>query len=154
MPNAADHKFNSFTPVIACMNLADHVFNITDNINKFPEFNTKAIKNPDGTVTQVIQQRQDSLVNRVREQAWDIYILAWTANEINLEKEPWRKSERLEKQAKAISLCGEHLAAVQLCRKHFHLSYKKIKYWGEMTIKARNFLVKWNDSDKVRYKNI
>ena len=154
MPNAAEHRFNQFTPVVACMNLADHVLKITDNVNKFPEFSVSEKKNPDGSTTQILVQRQDSLVNRVREQAWQIYILAWSANRINLEKEPWRKAERLGKQEKAISLCGEHLAAVQLCKRHFHLTSKKVKFWGEMTVKAQNYLAKWNDTDKDRYRNI
>ena len=136
------------------MNLADHVLKITDNVNKFPEFSVSEKKNPDGSTTQILVQRQDSLVNRVREQAWQIYILAWSANRINLEKEPWRKAERLGKQEKAISLCGEHLAAVQLCKRHFHLTSKKVKFWGEMTVKAQNYLAKWNDTDKDRYRNI
>ena len=154
MPVAAEHKFNAFTPTVACMVLADHVFKITDNINKFPEYSVTEKKNPDGTITQILVQRQDSLVNRVREQARQIYILAQSANDVNLEKEPWRKNERLGNQKEAIKLCGEHLAAIQLCKKHFHLSSKKVKFWGELTIKARNYLMKWHDSDKDRYRNI
>ena len=154
MANAGDHKFNPFTPVVSAMYLADHVFKITDNVNKFGEFSVTEKKNPDGTYTQVLIQKQDSLVNRVREQAWQIYILVWSANEINLSKQPWRKEERLKNEKDAIKICGEHLAAIQLCRRHFHLSNRKIKYWAEMTTKARNYIEKWHESDIDRYKGI
>lgn len=154
MANAGDHKPNGFTPVVAAMDLADYVLHITDNANKFPEFSKKEEKNPDSTITAYFVQRQDSLVNRVREQAWQIYILAWTANEINIIKQPWRKDERLQKEKEAIRLCGEHLAAIQLCRRHFHLSYRKVKHWGEMVIKTRAYIEKWHESDKDRYKGI
>lgn len=51
------------------MNLAEYVFLITDNTNKFPDFTVKEKKNPDGTVTQMIIYRPDSLTNTVREEA-------------------------------------------------------------------------------------
>lgn len=109
MVHSNQHEPNRFTPVVKAMELVDHVLTITDNINKFPDYTTKEKKNEDGTVTLVMVQRQDGLVNWAREQAMQIYLLAFTANEINLTKEPWRKEERLQKQEAAISLCGEHL---------------------------------------------
>lgn len=154
MVHSNQHEPNRFTPVVKAMELVDHVLTITDNINKFPDYTTKEKKNEDGTVTMVLVQRQDGLVNWAREQAMQIYLLAFTANEINLTKEPLRKEERLQKQEAAISLCGEHLALTQLCQKHFHLSHKKVKYWGDLTIGVRDSLKWWNNSDKDRYKNI
>lgn len=136
------------------MNLYDYVDTITENQKKFPEYKETETKNRDGTVTKILVMRQDSLVNRIREQAYQIFILLWTANEINLTREPERKNERLNRQAKAIELCGEHLAAIQLCRKHFHLTSKRIKYWGKMTIEVREAAKGWHKSDKNRYKDI
>jgi len=154
MPNKNDHRPNDFTPVVGAMYLADYVLTITDNINKFPDFIQTERKNPDGTVTAVYIQRQDSLVNWVREQAKAIFILTYTANEINVIRQPWRKDERLAKQAEAIRLCGEHMAAIQLCRKHFHLSTRKVKHWGKQTRELRTAIEGWHESDKSRYKNI
>lgn len=154
MPNKNDHKPNDFTPVVGALQLADHVLTITDNVNKFPDFIKKEKKNPDGTVTTVFIQRQDSLVNWVREQAKEIFMLTYTANEINLTRQPWRKEERLGNQARAIKLCGDHLAAIQLCRKHFHLSNRKVKHWGKLTRDLRIAIEGWHESDKGRYKSI
>ena len=136
------------------MDLADHVFTITDNVNKFPDFIEKKKKNDDETVTTMYIQRQDGLVNWVREQAKEIYICNWCANDINLNREPWRKEERLGLQRKAISLCSEHLAAIQLCRKHFKLSHKKVRYWGAMAEAVKDATKRWHESDKDRYRNI
>lgn len=154
MPNKSDHKPNDFTPVVGAMYLADYVITITDNINKFPDYIQTERKNDDGTVTAIYIERQDSLVNWVREQAKQIFILTYTANEINVAKQPWRKEERLSKQAEAIRLCNEHLAAIQLCRKHFHLSNRKVKHWGQQTRDLRLAIEGWHESDKDRYKYI
>ena len=121
MQNSNQHRPNDFTPVTGAMDLADYVINITDNINNFPDFIHTERKNPDGTISEVFIQRQDSLIQIVRDQTLRIFLLTFSANEINLTREPWRKAERLEKQADAIRLCGEHIASIQLCRKHFHL---------------------------------
>lgn len=148
------HEANRFTPIVKALGLVDHVLTITDNINKFPDYSTKEKKNEDGTTTLVMVQRQDGLVNWAREQAMQIYLSAWTANEINLDKEPWRKEERLQKQEAAIHLCGEHLALIQLCQKHFHLSNKKVRYWGGLAVETREALKWWHNNDKDRYRGI
>ena len=154
MSNVGDNKPNSFTPVVGAMNLAEYVFTITDNINKFPDYSISNKKNPDGTITQILVFRSDSLTNRVRDMANEIFLLTYTANEINLDRQPWRKEERLGKQAKAISLCSNLLPEIQLCRKHFHLSNKKVLYWGKKVRDLRTAIEGWHEKDKDRYKNI
>lgn len=154
MTNAGEHKPNDFTPVIGALNLADYVITITDNLNKFPDFAAQNIKGADGAPAQIIMHKSDSLTNIVREQARRIFMLTYTANEINLNRQPWRKEERLRKQAEAISLCGEHLAMIRLCRKHFHLSTRKIKHWGGMVRELRIAIERWHEKDKDRYKHI
>ena len=66
--NSGEHKPNDFTPVVGAMYLADYVFMITENLNKFPDYSVKEKKNADGTITQVYVFRSDSLTNIVREQ--------------------------------------------------------------------------------------
>jgi len=154
MANAGDHKPNDFTPVVGAMNLAEYTFTITDNINKFPDYCVKEKKNEDGTVTQIYVFRSDSLTNRVRDMANEIYMLAYTANEINLNKQPWRKDERLGKQAAAIRLCGDLLAEIQICRKHFHLPNKKVLNWGKKIREVRTAIEGWHEKDKDRYRNL
>ena len=62
------------------MNLADYVITITDNANKFPDFVLKEKTSPEGLVTQIYIQRQDSLTNWVREQAKEIFEVIMTVN--------------------------------------------------------------------------
>ena len=154
MSNAGDHKPNRFTPVVEAMNHADYVFTITDNINKFPDYCVKEKRNPDGTVTQIYVFREDSLTNIVREMSNQIFMLTYTANEINLDRQPWRKAERLGKQIEAIQICSDLLAEIQLCRKHFHLTTKRVLKWGKRVRDLRTAIEGWHESDKDRYKNI
>lgn len=153
MATENQHKPNDFVPVVGAMNLADYVFKITDNINKFPDFSVKEKRNEDGTITQIYVFRDDSLTNIVREEAREIFHLTYSANEINLTRQPWRKEERLGKQAQAIAICGDLLADIQLCRKHFHLSANRIKHWGGMVRDLRTAIEGWHEKDKNRYRN-
>ena len=154
MATQNQHKPNDFTPVVGALTHAEYVFHITDNLNKFPDYSVKNKKNPDGTITQLMVFRSDSLTNIVRAEAREIFHLTFSANEINLTRQPWRKDERLGKQAQAISVCGDLLADIQLCRKHFHLSSRKIKHWGKMVRDLRLSIEGWHEKDKDRYRNI
>lgn len=154
MTHEGQRKPNPFSTVAKVMEVAEHTFLITDNPNKFKDYVVKEKKNEDGTVSKVYIWRNDSLTNRVRDLANEIYVLAWTANEIDLRRQPERKMERLSKQVEAISKCDVLLAEIQLCRKHFHLNHKKIMYWGKLVRDARIALEGWHESDKDRYKDI
>ena len=151
--NSGQYTENDFTPVVSAMELSDYVFHITDNPNKFPEY-TITKKEKDGMIFVTMQLKQDSLTNIVRRQAFEIYMDVFTANEINLKRHPERKQERLSKQLHAIELCNRHLAAIQLCRKKFHMSYKRMKYWGKKTRDLREVIERWHESDKDRFKGI
>ena len=149
------YKPNQFTPVVKTRELCDYVFTITDNKNKFPEYEETTKKDENGnTVQTVITLRQDAIINRVREQAFQIYMLAYTANEIDLRKEPERKSERLNKQKEAISLCDIHLATMELCCLKYGASKKRLAYWGNRIIEVREALKSWHKSDIERYASI
>lgn len=154
MTHEGQHKFNNFTPVTGAMELAEYVFKITDNPNKFKDFTVKDKKNEDGTISRLIISRNDSLTNRVRDMANEIFLLTYTSNEIDLRKQPERKEERLSKQIEAIRLCSELLAEIQLCRMHFHMDHKRVLFWGEKVRNVRAAIEKWHESDKDRYKDI
>lgn len=154
MTTEAQHKPNAFSLTADAMKLADHVITITDNMTKFNDYATRRSKNPDGTVTEIVIQREDSLSNIVRRQAVTIYIKCCQSNSIDLSKEPGRKEERLRLQREAAELCRDHLIMIQLCAKHFHLANSKVKYWGTMTRDLMLGIARWHKSDKDRYKNI
>lgn len=154
MLHEGQYKENAFTPVVNAMELCDYVFTITDNAKKFPEYTVTKRKFRDNSDFIILQMREDSIVNKVRQQAYDIYMEVFTANEINLKRQPYRKEERLQKELHAIQLCNEHLATIQLCRRKFHLSNKRIKYWGGKTIDLRGIIERWHDSDRDRFKDL
>lgn len=154
MSDLSDRKPNDFTPVVLSMELADYVLHITNNSKKFPVCKTILKESDDGTMISKVNLLDDTLVNTIRDQAYQIYMNVSRANRINLKYQPDRKQERLDRQLKAISLCEDHLCTIQLCRKYFHLSSKRIKYWGKMTVSVRNAIEKWHESDVRRYKSI
>jgi len=152
--NAGDRKQNDFTALVEAMNLAAYVDLITDNLKVFPDYSKVNEKDSNGNAYSVYVQKSSSLTNWVVNQTRKIFILTYSANRINLNKQPERKKERLDKECQAIELCYEHLAAIQLCKRRFHLSSKRIKYWGGRVRNLIKLLESWNESDKTRYKNI
>lgn len=100
-----------------------------------------------------IPEYQSSLTDDIVRTAKDIYINSWTANNIRVsgknsnELLEWRS--RLQRQA--ILDCNNLLALIGLARPLFHLKGKKVKYWPEQTLKARNYIKKWRESDIGRY---
>lgn len=112
--------------------LALHTIKICNNKNIFlPEF-------------------QSSLTDDLIRTAKDIYINAWTANNIRVTtQQHWRY--RSELQMKAILQCNNLLAMISLARALFHLKSKKTAYWSELTIETRNMLKNWHKSDMKRY---
>ena len=154
MATQNQHKPNDFTPVVAAMEHADYVLHITQSPKWFHDYSVKEQKPKEGVTTKILIFHEDSLTNIVRAEARQIYHLVYTANEINLKRQPWMKEERLGRQIEAISLCGDMLADIQLCRKHFHLTASRIKHWGEMVLALRSAIERWHESDKDRYKDI
>ncbi len=124
-----------FDVIINALYLAQYTITITKNKNIFlPEY-------------------QSALTDDLIRSAKDIYINAWKANNIRVtSQEDWKERKHL--QELSILECNSLLATIQLAKKVFHLKSKRIKYWGELTIKARDGIRAWKESDTKRYKNI
>lgn len=124
-----------FDVIINALYLAQYTITITKNKNIFlPEY-------------------QSALTDDLIRCAKDIYINAWKANNIRVTSQEDCK-ERKHLQELSILECNSLLATMQLAKKVFHLKSKRIKYWGELTIKARDGIHAWKESDTKRYKNI
>lgn len=122
-------------------NLAIYTIKICNNKNVFlPEY-------------------QSALTNDIIRTAKDIFISAWDANGIRVTTTVDRKvvvdqrkqEERRRLQEVSIRKCNSLLALMQIAQRLFHLSTKRIKYWGGMTIEVRDLLKKWKESDAKRY---
>ena len=83
--------------------------------------------------------------------AKNIFIYCWTANNIRAGKDPDKARQRKRLQEQAILECYSLLAMMQMAKKLFHLSSKRIKYWGSMTIEVRDLIRGWKEADSKRY---
>ena len=64
-------------------------------------------------------------------------------------KELWLWRSKLQRQA--ILDCNNLLALIGLAHPLFHLKGKRVEYWSEQTLKVRNYIKKWRESDVDRY---
>ena len=100
-----------------------------------------------------LPEYQSALTDDIIRTAKDIYINAWTANNIRVaeknKKELWAWRSKLQRQA--ILDCNNLLALIGLAHPLFHLKGKRIEYWSEQTLKVRNYIKKWRESDIDRY---
>lgn len=100
-----------------------------------------------------LPEYQSALTDDIIRTAKDIYINAWTANNIRVteknKKELWAWRSKLQRQA--ILDCNNLLAQIGLAYPLFHLKGKRVEYWSEQTVKVRNYIKKWRESDIERY---
>lgn len=119
--------------ITKAMNLAAHTILITKNPNVFkPEYN-------------------HAITEDIVHTAKEIYISAWTANNIKVGHDHNKAVERIRLQEHAASECNNLLAMMQLAQRIFHLPTKKVKYWAGLTLEVRAYLRKWKESDRKRY---
>lgn len=91
------------------------------------------------------------MTDKIVEVATDIFVNAWGANNIRVDNDPERWRNRHNLQELSVNECNRLLGLIQIAKTLFHLKSKKVKYWGELTIKTRNYLQKWKESDVKRY---
>jgi hypothetical protein len=51
----------------------------------------------------------------------------------------------------AIQRCEDMLPVLQLAKRRYHLSTKRMLYWGQMVIDVRDKIRAWQASDRKRY---
>lgn len=119
-----------FEVLIKTRDLAAYTINICCNENTFKP------------------QYRDAITNKIIEISTDIFLQCWTANNIRLTAENIRKRQGYQQEA--ILQCNNLLALIQIAQKVFHLTTKRIKFWGEQIIEARNLIQKWKESDRKR----
>ena len=77
--------------------------------------------------------------------AKDIYINLMTANGIKVET-----AEDLKLRAKAD--CDTLIAELDIAKRVFHLSSRRVVYWASKTMECREYIMKWRESDVKRFK--
>ncbi len=91
---------------------------------------------------------REAVTNDLISDAKNIYKLCRAANRIKIKSRSAK--DRLELQAEAGKLCNDLLDSMLIAERVFHLSKKRIKYWGDMTIKVREEIRGWMQSDRLR----
>ena len=115
------------------MDLAIHTIQICKNKNIF------------------VEEYQDALTNDIIRCAKDIYIYAWSGNNVYVKPDNGRWPEREKYQRAAIMKCNELLALINMARRLFHLKGKKVRYWSQMTLDARALLARWHEANAKQY---
>lgn len=96
------------------------------------------------------QEFQESLTNRIVEAAIDIHTLCWSANNILVNSVDDLR-ERTMYQEKAAIKCNILLSLIDVAKRIFHLSTKRVTYWAGKTIETRNLIRALRESDLKRY---
>ena len=133
--NAGDRKQGKMEVIVAAKSLAAYTIKICCNDNWFPV------------------QYSNAITQKIIDSATNIFICCWTANNIKVpgEKAQERLRERNNLQTTAIRECNNLLALMQIAQEVFHLTSKRLKYWGDKTLYVRTLIGKWRESDSSRY---
>ena len=100
------------------------------------------------------EEYQTALTNDIIHTAKEIYIKCWTANNIKVGKEADKWKKRKELQEDAANECNNLLALMQMAKPLFHLKSKRVEYWAAKTLKVRQLIRDWKESDQRRYGNL
>lgn len=119
--------------IIDAMELAAYTIQVTKNPKVFdPLYNT-------------------AITNDIISTAKDIYISAWTANNIMVRSDGDLYRKRREYQTNAILQCNNLLALIQLAQRIFHFRTKRLGFWASKIVGTRSILQAWKESDANRY---
>lgn len=128
-----DRREGELKVLIDARELAAYTIMITKNPKVFePAYNT-------------------AITNDIISTAKDIYISAWHANRIRVNGSKEKAEERRKYQEQAISSCEDLLPLIMIAKRIFHLSGKRVKYWGKKTVDVETLLIAWKNADRKRY---
>ena len=84
--------------------------------------------------------------------AKDIYINLRTANGIKVETAEDLKL-RVGYQLRAKADCDTLIAELDIAKRIFHLSSRRVVYWAGKTMECREYIMRWKESDVKRFKS-
>ncbi len=94
---------------------------------------------------------QRSMTDDIVACAKGMYLDASEANDIRV-CDKKTNLQRSDLQEKAIHESERLLHLIELAKLVYHLSSRRVKFWGSLVIESENLLRSWHDSDKKRYK--
>ncbi len=128
---------NRFTLPIKAEELASHTLKITRNEKIFlPEY-------------------QKDLTDKLIDCALESYLLIREANDIHVKENDSVNYDALAKrnalQEETLRYLKRMLPLIDLARRVFHLSTRKVKFWSKMVIEVRERTKGWMEDDMRRY---
>lgn len=96
------------------------------------------------------EEYREPLTDRITSIAIDIHILCWTANNIIVNSAEDLR-DRSELQRRAVIQCTNLLSLIDIAKSMFHLSTKRVVYWGGLALETRRLISAWRESDRKRY---
>ena len=101
-------------------------FDVLIKANGLAVYTIRITKNP----KIFLPEYQTALTNDIIHTAKEIFTKAWTANNIRVGDEPRNWLERKKLQQEAARECNNLLALIQIAKPLYHLTSKRVKYWG------------------------
>lgn len=101
-------------------------FDVLIKANDLAVYTIRITKNP----KIFLPEYQTALTNDIIHTAKEIFTKAWTANNIRVGDEPRNWLERKKLQQEAARECNNLLAFIQMAKPLYHLTSKRVKYWG------------------------
>ena len=95
---------------------------------------------------------QEVLTDQIIAAALEIHQNVWMANNVHVASAADYEL-RKKLQTLAIVKCISLLSMIDIARSIFHLSGKRVKFWGEKVIEVKKYIRAWRSSDAQRYKN-
>lgn len=103
-------------------------------------------------------QYRPIITDEITTLAKKIFLEAWTANNINVKVDAQgaalRWAKRKDLQTQAIGDSEKLLVLIQIAQETFHLSSKRVKYWGERVLEVLRLLRGWKKADCSRYDHL
>lgn len=102
-----------------------------------------------------LPQYRERVTNDIIETAKNIYLGIREANDVKVRTDfrfqllDYQERSRL--QRKALRDCKRLLYLIDLAHRIFHLSGKRVKYWGSLVKNVKDRVVGWIDDDYKRY---
>jgi hypothetical protein len=94
---------------------------------------------------------QEALTNKIIGAALEIYVLAFSANEIRANSREGIE-ERLRIQRMARNKCNELISLINIAHQIFHLRARRVKYWSGLANETKRLIAAWASSDMNRLK--
>lgn len=133
MPVSKRNENQTLKTLLLAMDLAYYTIKICCNENVFSPKYKNAVT--------------DDLIRLAK----DIYINLRTANGIKVETAEDLKL-RVGYQLRAKADCDTLIAELDIAKRIFHLSSRRVVYWAGKTMECREYIMRWKESDVKRFK--